>query len=176
MTPFAALLFKIMVSLAPLSNHYNETPEQASIRYESIASDIDQVVHSEASPFDDDDKRAKIGILLVIISSTESGSFDKDVDMCRRNGDHGTSFTIFQLSNAYAPSHQICQDRKLAVHWAIKAITQSMEACKRQGLPYYSRLSVYSTGRCILNETYSVKRLRKLDKALKDYSTDIDSL
>jgi Tfp pilus assembly protein PilV len=175
-TKLAALLFKAMIALAPLHNYSyrGETEAVSRARYESIAQDIADVVESEPSPLPDDDKKVKIGLLLVIISSTESGGYDANVDKCIRNGDHNTSFSIFQLSNAFAPSYEVCHSRKRAVHWAIKAISNSFSACHH--LPYYSRLSVYSTGHCVLNERFSVKRLQKLDKLLKDYATDIADL
>lgn len=174
MNNLAALLFKAMVALVPLQTHSYIEPEAVSkARYESIASDIAEVAEQEPSPFANDDKKVKIALFLVIVSSTES-RWEGDVDKCIRGGDHNTSWTIFQLSNAWAPKYKVCSDRKEAVRYAIRAINNSFKACSR--LDYYSRMSGYDTGRCIANESISVRRLRKLDKFLKDYSTDIDAL
>lgn len=168
----APLLFKAMIALVPLNYHYNENPTIVNARYESIADDIAAVVPHN-SVFDNDAQGIKMGVFLVIISSTES-RWEKDVDTCVRGGDHNTSWTIFQLTQFYAPKTQVCRDRKVAVAYAIKFIKQSFQACHY--LSYYSRLSAYDSGRCINGESISVRRLRKLDKLLHDYKTDIDAL
>ena len=171
MTPFAKFLLKVMLCLAPVSHHsFYEKPATTMARYQSIASDI-ATVSSTHHAFANDNKGVETGLLLVIISSQESGQYRAAVDTCRVGGDHNTSWSIFQLTNSYAPKYKICRDRKLAAIYAIKAIKQSFQMCHR--LPYNSRLSAYDTGKCIRGEWISNKRMRMLARYLQTYSTDI---
>jgi len=100
-----------------------------------------------------------MALLLVSISVEESGQFRADVDKCLTGGDHNTSWTIFQLTNSYAPKYIVCHDRRKAVNYAIKAIKESFNACRY--LNFKSRLSIYDTGHCIRNESISVRRINR---------------
>lgn len=173
-TKLAALLFKAMIALVPLQTHnYIEPESTTKARYTAISEDIAEVVENTNSPFQDDDKKVKIGLLLVIISSTES-RWEGDVDRCLRGGDHNTSWSIFQLSNGWVSKSTVCSSRKRAVEYAIKAIQGSFNAC--HNLPMHSRLSGYDSGSCHYGETISVRRMTLLNKLLKDYDTDIQAL
>ena len=196
MTPLASLIFKIMVSFVPLSypsaypNH--EEPQVVVARYESIATDIAEgaeksVKDPDTTVFDDDPKGVKIAILLAIIAATESNGYSASVDTCTRGGDNNTSWTIFQLTMAYAPKHEVCHNRKKAVEYAIKFIKQSFTYCHH--LPLHDRMSGYDTGKCKLGEPISNQRLGSgvfhgmagmavsgLDKTINDFRANIAAL
>lgn len=197
----ANLILKAMISFVPLTYPSawpsTEQPQVIQARFESIADDIatgaeNSVKDPTTNVFDHDDKGAKIGLLLAIIAATESGGYAADVDTCRRGGDHNHSWGIFQLSDAWAPKYTVCHDRKRAVEYAINFIKQSFTAC--HNLSPNSKLSAYDTGRCISNESISVRRLGTavysppvppgitgmkvsgLEKSLNDFSVDIANL
>ncbi len=136
-----------MITFFPIQNHaYHEAADITTTRYESIAEDI--AIGSVQQPVfsDTDGGAAKTGILLASLARWESQGYDAEVDQCRRAGDHGMSWTIFQLMSPFSPKQEICADRKKAVEWALRWIKNSFRLCSY--LPLQDRLSVYAGGTC----------------------------
>ena len=170
----APIVFKAITSFYPMSNHtFYEDAAITKARYESIAEDI--AVGSVLQPiFEGDEGAIKTALLLASIANFESGGYAAAVDQCKRAGDHGLSWTIFQLQMAYSPKREICANRKKAVEWAIHWIKVSFQVC--HALPLTSRLSAYTAGRCINGEPKSRQRIQPAIDFLRDHHQEISEV
>lgn len=139
--------------------------DRANQHYQEIAKDVAEVVYEPNTklPFDGADAKAKTALLMVSIASTES-HFNKDVDDCRRTGDHGIAFGLWQT---HTPRAATCNDRKQALRLAIGIVVQSFEACK--DYPLIDRMAVYTSGSCHVNWRPSHIKMYRAFNYLKDH-------
>ncbi len=152
-----------------------ESPEDAAIRYRSIASDAVAVVYdASATPmFPGPEGRARTLALLLSTAFNESG-FRRDVDYglgAHSKGDSGRSWCLNQVQLGKAgpdgrtstrivldgPRHRfsfdgglggedLVRDRQNCFRVAVSIMRSSFNQCQR--LPMEERLSVYTSGDC----------------------------
>lgn len=168
------IVLKAMVAFYPMANHsFYEPLATTQARYESIAEDIS--LGASIDPvFEGEEGGIKTALLLASIASFESGGYNASVDACKRSGDGGKAWTIFQLQTPYSPKAEVCGSRKKAVEWAIKWIRISFHTC--HSLPLESRLSAYTSGRCVLGERKSAQRVKPAIAFLNAHHVEIGDL
>lgn len=136
---------------------WEETPEERTARYASIASDLHDVVFDpEESPLRDTTREETVRVLAAV-AFHESG-FAKDVDVgpCYRGKGHelrcdsGRSVCLMQL---HAPGRttidgytraQLEGDRKTCFRAALHVASRSYSACRKP----FTSLNLYATGFC----------------------------
>lgn len=173
------------LAAAPQLKGWEETVEQKTERYESIAKDIFEVVYDPAAklPYRGKRGRAYTSALLVAIAFMESG-FAKDVDKgpCYRQGsfwtrcDGGLSAGLWQArigaGETLLSIHGIdglkqadlFADRKQQVRVALHMVVRSFKACRLLGPE--AALNVFASGSCSRGQAPALARLKVAKRAL----------
>ena len=166
------------LAAAPQLPGWEETAEQKTQRYTSIATDIHSVVYDpEVKPLYRGKKgRARTAALLLAIAYMESG-FAHDVDKgpCYRKGsyrsrcDGGLSAGLWQARIGAGTTLETVHgidgktqadlfgDRKLQVRVALHMVRRSFKACRSLG--QNALLNVYASGSCFRGEQPAKARL-----------------
>jgi hypothetical protein len=138
-----------MGSFYPQESHrfIDEDKNITEERYEEIAYDIAFAVSQPyvRPAFDDKDPiaaRAKTGLLLASIGADES-RYIEDVEMCRKGGDHGHSWGLFQTSRAKTLT---CQSVPLASAVAIDMVRESFRISRTVSRDEITWLAEYTDG------------------------------
>lgn len=148
MTYFINYVLAAMIAWYPISNHtFYEKVEITTARYLSIATTIAQAsIDPKREPlFAGPDGRVKEALLLASVAASESG-FRDDVDTCKRNGDGGLAFTLWQL---HAKKDVVCANREAGAGVALDIMRTSFTMCKSFEL--VDRMSGYTDGTCHAN-------------------------
>jgi hypothetical protein len=135
-----------MSAWSPMSEHlYLETAAITEARYQAIAADIATAAEdpAEAPFFAGDDGRVRTAVLLAAVASFESGGFVAAVVDCRKPGDHGGAWGLYQ---SHRDRRMACAGVESASHLALAQFRESVRAC--QQLPPALWLSAYASGRC----------------------------
>jgi hypothetical protein len=132
-----------MLSWAPLTEHaFVEARAVTEARYAAIADDIASVALAEPPLFAGDDGRARTAVLLAAIASVESGGFRGDVAFCRRPGDRGHAWGLYQSHTA---RERVCSSVREATRVALEQVRESINACLPLDAP---ALAAYASGSC----------------------------
>lgn len=143
-------LLAAMLFWSPLHDHIvHEDPAKRLIRYQSIASDIAEVVMdpNEKPVFQGEWGREKTALLLASIAWHESG-FHEAVDTGIKRGDNGRSVCIMQVmthtkgTTYNYTADYLLKDRKNCIR---AALLIARHKCKG-GI--YKRLRAYASGSC----------------------------
>lgn len=179
-----------MVAKAPLDRpHYipeaQETVEQGMARYESIASDVAEVMRTEKPLFKGADGKLRTSALIMSVMLHEGG-FRRDVDLglgAHSKGDHGNSVCLMQLNvgkgrsfawnvvkdraprPADPPSEiqqgwtakELLADRKKCITAGLRVMRVSFASCGR--MPQRDWLRAYASGSCDAGAPESASRM-----------------
>lgn len=175
------------LAAAPQLKGWEETAEQKTARYESIAADVYSVVYADGAkrPYRGKLGRSYTAALLISIAFMESG-FARDVDKgpCYRNGsfrfrcDGGRSVGMWQAQLGEGETllaihgieglkqADIFADRKVAVSIAMHMVVRSFKACRLLGPE--AALNVYASGSCSRGQTGGLARLLTAKRLLRN--------
>lgn len=135
----------------------SETEAQMKARYESIASDMADVIQSQPALFANDTSKHRTSSLMVAIAFYESG-FIKSVDTGARLGDNKESFCLMQIHlgkrNVYFGPEEMHSwsgkdlnaDRKKCMRAGLEALRLSVNKCAEG--PRGALLNLYASGNC----------------------------
>lgn len=146
-------LLQAMTAWTPPSDHAftGESYGAAEARYMEIATLISRVsAHQPPLP---NLTRNQGAVLLAAVGSFESGGWRKDVQECRASGDHGRSWTLWQL---YGTKEYLCRDPEFSATIALDRLRSSMSECG--SLPVAERLAGYASGSCTRGHAESRNR------------------
>jgi hypothetical protein len=180
-TALVAWLHAIMIWAAPPARYaasqsypgWEETPEDRTVRYRTIAEDLVAAVYdpAERPVFDGKFARARTATLLLSLAIKESGlAPDADRGPCYRGRsgtsprcDHGRSACILQIrvgKNTTPEGYtreELFADRKKCLRAGLHAVRRSAGACSRLGIPYM--LNAYASGVCGMGHQESSERV-----------------
>jgi hypothetical protein len=186
MNPIVSWLFAMMVAFAPpekTSKAYQfpgheETVEQKTARYQSIAQDLYDVVYDpDADPvYGGPNGRRRTALLMLAIAFHESGfAHDVDIGPCYRGRDgqsarcdHGKSACVMQLHVGEGTTPEgysqadLFADRKKCFRAALARIRSSLGECKH--LDERHRLNAYASGVCTRGDEQSEELMDLVDK------------
>ena len=135
-----------MHACAPVAQHaYVEDPVITETRYLAIATDVASVAldPDEAPLFDGEDGRLRTAVLILSVASSESGGFRGDVAFCRRAGDGGRAWGLYQ---SHRSTERVCSSVREATRVALSDLRGSMAMCKHEAEDV--RLAAYASGSC----------------------------
>jgi hypothetical protein len=186
MNPIVSWLFALMVAFAPPDKTskafqfpgHEETAEQKSARYQSIAEDLYDVVYDpDVEPVYAGPKgRRRTALLVLAIAFHESGfAHDVDIGPCYlgKDGtsarcDHGKSACVMQLHIGEGTTPEgytqadLFADRKKCFRAALARIRSSLGECKH--LDEKHRLNAYASGVCTRGDEQSEELSALVDK------------
>jgi hypothetical protein len=186
MNPVTSWLFSLMVAFAPPDERarssqlpgHEETVEQKTARYESIAKDLFDVVYdpTEVPLFAGPKGRARTAALVLAVAYHESGfAHDVDVGPCYRGKDgrgarcdHGKSACVMQLHVGDGTTLQgytqeeLFADRKKCFRAGLGLLRRSFSECRH--LDAKHRLNAYASGVCTRGEDGSERLMALMEK------------
>ncbi len=186
MNPVTSWMLSLMVAFAPPEAKargeqfpgHEETAAEKSARYESIASDLFEVVYDpkETPLFRGAKGRARTAALVLAVAYHEGGfAHDVDVGPCYRGKDgrgsrcdHGTSACLMQLhvgtgKTIQGYSHdELFADRKKCFRAGLGLLRKSFAECRL--LDAKHRLNAYASGVCNHGEEGSERLMAMMDK------------
>ena len=192
------IIVNVISYLAPADiKHYSyqETVAETNTRYESIASDLVEVVFDkdEKPIYTGDDARVRTLSVMLAIDSFESG-FHKDVDQGFgkfSKGDHGASWCLGQINLGGQRVH-VKEDGTIeyGTGWSGQDLVQDRKKCFRVQLAILrssfacptsvedGKLSLYASGDCSKGFTASQNRMKLARKLQSKFFqvTDIEAL
>lgn len=175
-----AWIVSFMIAKSPPSSHasQHETVAEATARYDSIASDVSEVLYDPTEPplFRGDHGRIQTSSVVMATMRYESGGFRKDVDTGvgkRSKGDGGASWCMMQVNLSPArkdgtTSTRIVLDPDGMFHYVYDGtgiggedLVRDRKTCIRVALhimrksfqmcselPQNEKLSAYAAGNC----------------------------
>ena len=186
MNPVTSWLLSLMVAFASPDERakgsqlpgHEETAQEKTARYESIASDLFDVVYDpkETPLFRGAKGRARTAALVLAVAYHESGfAHDVDVGPCYRGKDgrgarcdHGKSACVMQLHVGDGTTLQgytqeeLFADRKKCFRAGLGLLRKSLSECRR--LDTRHRLNAYATGVCTRGDDDSEVLMALMDK------------
>jgi hypothetical protein len=171
MNALIAYLLAAMVTWSPPGDHdYYERREETLERYASIARDVAEVAldPTEAPLFGGPQGRVQTGLLLASVAFYESGGYRRDVDFGIGNkarGDSGRSWCLMQINLGDGMTAErwsgrdLVLDRQKCIRVGLRRMRQSFDMCK--GEAFVDRLSGYTTGRCMADDDFSHRRMKR---------------
>lgn len=179
MNPIVAWLLALMLQFAPPGKAvempgFEETVEQRTARYQSIAEDIYTVV--DRSQVHMLTRQQNAGLLLAVALGESELAKDTDVGPCFHgtfNGinyahrcDGGKAVGIMQVQMPTQDAPLYFGDRKRLLAKALRGIAGSFGACR--DLPFDERLAAYGAGKCDSDKgrAGSKKRMRTFEHVM----------
>lgn len=175
LSPLAAYLFSILVTLSPIERavkvtylpQAKETVEERTTRYEEIATDLAEVLDTEEKLlFAGSRRKAHSGALALSVYYMESG-FRKDVDLGigkeARGGGMDTCLAQIRLGKDQLTPEgwtwkDIVADRKKCFRASLRMMRRSLLACQKE--PREHGLAAYAAGVCTLLSGQQKSRAR----------------
>jgi hypothetical protein len=158
MQNLVAYLVAAMLSWSPIAGHaYIEAPVITEARYLDFATHVANVTMVEAPLFSGVSGSAKTALLLVAISSYETGQFDADVIFCKKSGDGGKAWGPYQ---SHADKDRACVSVESATHLALEQMRYSLATCSY--LQPEKRLAAYASGSCDQGRAESIRRMGRM--------------
>lgn len=178
MNTLSTWIFTVLLSIVPPQKAVNESEVDMKARYESIATDMAEVIEKSKPIFNGKDAELRTAALLSSIAFYESG-LRKDVDEGNARGDSGRSWCLMQINigNGHVlvgdaemkswTGKDLVTDRKKCFAAAIEVVRASMKQCSH--LKDGSVLGGYTTGKCIANEKTATSRWNLSQQLIKKY-------
>jgi len=142
MTPdMHAWILSLLIAVSPPGRvPSRESYDDAIVRYESIATDLEAVVTDAAPLYSGPHGHAQTAALLVAIAAHESG-LRRDVDEGETRGG-GKDACLLQLRNR----PDAATDRRTCFRVGLRLVRASLAACRT--MPERERLAAYASGSC----------------------------
>jgi len=166
METLSTWIFTVIMALAnpeKVAKYSNESAEEMTARYHSIAEDMTYVIENSEPVFKSDNHKFKTAAVLSALALYESG-FRKSVDNGEVRGDDGRSWCLMQINIGKGNVPVGTDEMK---KWKGKDLVEDRKKCFKVGLEMVRRsinscavnpLSVYGSGECIKKEPKSRKR------------------
>lgn len=157
-------LVSLMISWTP--NQLANMNDNITEKYKVIAEDAALVAYDpgERSMFPSQQKgRAMTAVVMLKTAMEESGYFDEAVMLGTKRGDHGRSWCMMQINIGKGKTREgwtgpeLIADNQKCFRAGLHILQGSFGYCSH--LSFHSRLSGYTTGRCIEGEQHSIRRM-----------------